>query len=762
MKKTLFLMIIAVCTVLNSANANECNKHVESKKLLVRGKYSELEQRLNDFSGLTNSDGRNMLSLGTGLFYVKDACNYTGDSIADFGVLDHIDLWIKNSPDSYLPFLVSARTAHSLLEEFDDLLKQKIIQAKKDSVDGTIDEIVKFSIKQEISNLGAELLQRVALHTQKALEINSESPDAFALFIRLQALAEISESEMRDMVELAKQIDPFSLQLALDIRAALADYPKLRLGYFYYLKNFIKDNPQASELIFNLLYMYDSIDKYVNISNEQKVQEFTDWYLKLIDKFPNSDRARIVYIEYAKKWIPLDQLHESVKDYGYYLYFKAAPFYDSGEFDKAYEILNAALAQPWPKILYRTYARCFSMRAFINFEFKQKYDAALKDISSAIAYSPNKLSEYYSLRSRIRYKIEGSDAYKFDSDKADNVTSYTLNDYITELNALNDTKQYEKVQTLADEMIRLYSYDHRGYYSKARAYASTKQYEAALEMLNKALELFPNYVHALQLKGHVMEKLGNTDEAIVLYKSALEIDSNHRHALTSLGDLYRHLGRHSEAEMLLSKSNEVYSGNKTTVFAQAVSKLDQNDLLGAVPYAQEAFKIDPSDDNSYENMVILADKLIHQEEAYREAIELMEVATKLRPEHPWAFDTMSVALRESEGTEYYDLKSAIEWAQLSIDAAIERADITEDRMNKDLASPHLGIAIAYDELKQYKKAYTYAKKALNYVPWSSHYKETYSEIRKNYFINLAKDNAFIVFFLAIAIFLVCKFTVRTT
>ncbi len=167
-------------------------------------------------------------------------------------------------------------------------------------------------------------------------------------------------------------------------------------------------------------------------------------------------------------------------------------------------------------------------------------------------------------------------------------------------------------------------------YKEKNTLKREKMFKQAKSYLEKALIIHPNYKNAWLILGNTNYFLKNYDEAIKDYKQALEFDPLYQDAKKNLAITYRDAGK--------------YYGEK------------KNDLINALKYLNEAYKMSPED---YETVRLLGVAYAVSGD-FNKAILYFTKAIKLEPDNAGAYKNLGNAYFNSGNPEkgrYYHNKA---------------------------------------------------------------------------------------------------------
>lgn len=261
------------------------------------------------------------------------------------------------------------------------------------------------------------------------------------------------------------------------------------------------------------------------------------------------------------------------------------------------------------------------------------------------------------------------------------------------------------------------SYDDQladAYYIRSMYYdIDLQDYDKALKDLNRALSINPNYSFAYVFRGYTHIKTGYYLEAIQDFYKGIEVDQSfykteiieklvQAYNLCGLLDMSR---RYAREQLKLQ-------GNDTTLGPGFINRLNriQGNYEACVEFTEKGYARNPSNINFVSNLLEFHNILGNKEEAYRYALEAIELNKKWNqvPAHP--ADQIGYALwqqgKEEEARFYFE--GQIERSEKTINLRLRSGGLFA------IERPgHYSLAEIYALLGEKEKAYNYLSEYAN-------------------------------------------------
>ncbi|MFT5522569.1 MAG: tetratricopeptide (TPR) repeat protein [Pirellulaceae bacterium] len=199
----------------------------------------------------------------------------------------------------------------------------------------------------------------------------------------------------------------------------------------------------------------------------------------------------------------------------------------------------------------------------------------------------------------------------------------------------------------------------------AEALRQADRIPEAVQHLNQAVSLDPNFAPAFNSLGIVSRLNGDYDQSLKFYKRALLLNPKLADAHINLGLLYRDLGDHK----------------------------------AALKHCQEGLKLAPRNAAGFNNLANVHKDLGQIDEAivnYQKAIEL-------NPSFGQAYSNLSQSRRHNE-----ELRGEVE----KMEQVLAKVPLSDDSKSH----VHFAIGKAYDDLKEYDKAFPHFAKGNSIIP----------------------------------------------
>ncbi|MFH1384475.1 MAG: tetratricopeptide repeat protein [Candidatus Omnitrophota bacterium] len=184
-------------------------------------------------------------------------------------------------------------------------------------------------------------------------------------------------------------------------------------------------------------------------------------------------------------------------------------------------------------------------------------------------------------------------------------TYYDLAAQYFELECLDEAKHYYLAALQCDQEY------YRALCDLGIIYVKEEKYEEALKLFDKTIAINPHYITAYTGLGLVYEALARIDDAIAIFEKAVSIDAHNVNVCKNLGLIYYKRNEYVKALECFRKVHRIDSTvNLNIEYATASYKIgmihmEQNDLIKAKKYFEEAIKILPSYPLPYNELGII-------------------------------------------------------------------------------------------------------------------------------------------------------------
>jgi tetratricopeptide (TPR) repeat protein len=213
--------------------------------------------------------------------------------------------------------------------------------------------------------------------------------------------------------------------------------------------------------------------------------------------------------------------------------------------------------------------------------------------------------------------------------------------------------------------------------------------EDAVASYEQALRFRPNYADAYFNLGNALQAQNELDRAIDSYKQALNINPNNAETLYSLGNALHAKDRYDNAIAVYKLALRVKPDYVDAFVKMGNAELRLGNLDTATDLYDKALGLAPDNAEAYFGL----GNVNREKGGLRRAEELFKKVLQLKPEFSAAHCQLAFTRRHTE----YDADIK---AMLMLMAAENRAD-------KDKANLNFGLGKAFEDLKQYEKAFSY-------------------------------------------------------
>lgn len=263
--------------------------------------------------------------------------------------------------------------------------------------------------------------------------------------------------------------------------------------------------------------------------------------------------------------------------------------------------------------------------------------------------------------------------------------------------------------------------------SKAKHLAATKGREQALPLTREIANNLPDHVGVLVEFSDLASMMEEHTIAIGALVKARDLDPENAETLAALGAMLLNNRQFEAAEEQLIQAISLKPNLWTALRDLGMIYASRNMFLEAIPFLEQAIKLKPSMPEMYANMAVCLVRV----QRYEEALEYAEKALKLNPDNPNVYDTIGSALvelgelDEAEsyflkaiklhrlfGTAYSNLTQAKKFTDKDLPFIRKTEALLKESMPaKDRKSLHFALSKMYDDLKEWKKAFSHAQKA---------------------------------------------------
>ena len=283
------------------------------------------------------------------------------------------------------------------------------------------------------------------------------------------------------------------------------------------------------------------------------------------------------------------------------------------------------------------------------------------------------------------------------------------------------------------------------------------QFDQALSLMNKAEDSLN--VELLQRKGYCYSRLGNYTDAIIAYEGIRKTDSLNREALHQLGQLYSRNDQYDHSRACYMKLIDLDSTNSFYYRQYASVAVKANDIINGIAYYLQTVKLNPRDMEAVQQLATIlieaeaytfADSMLNHvlaiaenpqlrlllaranlgEEKYAEVIEnlgklltktattavsarLMGISYFQLDQYEKVIPCMEFLLRNGMKADWIFYYLGVSYQQLNNPAqGIEFLNLAiEESISDNINTYYTQLAMAYEEIKDFKNAIRYYKAA---------------------------------------------------
>lgn len=225
------------------------------------------------------------------------------------------------------------------------------------------------------------------------------------------------------------------------------------------------------------------------------------------------------------------------------------------------------------------------------------------------------------------------------------------------------------------------------------------RYEAAIAAFRGALDLKPDYAEASNNLGVALHQAERTEDALAAFRAALDMRVDYPEARYNLGVTLADVGRHEEALPHLAALLEQAPDNLVARERLAHALLALGREEEAIPQFRELTRLLPGGFDAWYAL----GGLEQRRKSLPEALDALEKAVALKPEHPWARFHLGMVLDDLERPE----------------AALEQM-LECDRLAPGNPTTLTRIAVLLRGLRRLDEAEAAARRALELRPGDAH------------------------------------------
>lgn len=256
-------------------------------------------------------------------------------------------------------------------------------------------------------------------------------------------------------------------------------------------------------------------------------------------------------------------------------------------------------------------------------------------------------------------------------------------------------QQYEKAESLNPSNVNTRL-------NLGTLYQAQKEYETAIAAYDTIIDVNPNFKLAYLYKAQCYRALGNKEAAIQNYKLALNLDPNNQDIKNELFDMYETNMTPEEKLAYINEQMQKEPNNPALVYKYAFELHSANRIAEAIPYYNQAIKLDAKNEDAYINLA----QAYKQQQKYDKAREILTNAKAMFPENITikkqlaSIDTETASLLYNDASELFRQKKYMD------------AIAVYNKISPATAESLLGIGACYQAMNNNKQAAAYYVKSL--------------------------------------------------
>ncbi len=345
-----------------------------------------------------------------------------------------------------------------------------------------------------------------------------------------------------------------------------------------------------------------------------------------------------VYIDLNEVGAAVDDLKTAMKIYPNHgqLYYTLAIIYEEklDDYEAALKNINTAIKlDPWQVSYY-------SLRGCI-YDDLGKFDCAVAEFKEEITRVPKFYAGYYQLGCLYLKHGQNNKAQEYFNKAID-----------------TDPKNYELYENIGaqynlyEDNIKALEYFNKSlaikpnddaYCGKAIIFDNRLiNYQAALDNINLAIKLNPNAAMYYQIQGYIYNNLGQTQKAIEAFGQEIKLSPNYCKGYVELGHIYLKAKKNELAKYYYDKAIDVEQGPKTyELYYQIGLSYCFNDDPGAgIKYMDKAIALKPTPQIYHARGVAKRAVRSHTDKNFTDAMVDFNQALKLDPDYTPAFEAI--------------------------------------------------------------------------------------------------------------------------
>lgn len=233
-------------------------------------------------------------------------------------------------------------------------------------------------------------------------------------------------------------------------------------------------------------------------------------------------------------------------------------------------------------------------------------------------------------------------------------------------------------------------------------YQEQKKYDMAVSVYDSILSLQPYNANVLVYKAECFKELGRNKDAIELYKTALNLEPKNSSIKAKLFELLK--DTMPTEDVFKNVQNTPMNADSYYEFAYELHKANKID--DAIVYYLETIKLDKSKIDAYVNL----SQAYRQKKNYADAYGVIQKAKAIDSNNALVNKQYEICAKEYAANAYSIASNAFQSGNYQ--EAIEEYK----KINPPTADSYMGIAAAYQSLKDNAQAINYYKKAMELAP----------------------------------------------
>lgn len=237
-------------------------------------------------------------------------------------------------------------------------------------------------------------------------------------------------------------------------------------------------------------------------------------------------------------------------------------------------------------------------------------------------------------------------------------------------------------------------------------YQEQKKYDMAVSVYDSILSLQPYNANVLVYKAECFKELGRNKDAIELYKTALNLEPKNSSIKAKLFELLKDTMPTEDVLAFLYKNVQNAPMNADSYYEFAYELHKANKIDDAIVYYLETIKLDKSKIDAYVNL----SQAYRQKKNYADAYGVIQKAKAIDSNNALVNKQYEICAKEYAANAYSIASNAFQSGNY------QEAIAEYKKINPPTADSYMGIAAAYQSLKDNAQAINYYKKAMELAP----------------------------------------------